>query len=447
MSLETQILTGAHAAWSAAATLRQRRDRFKRYTYGDQWGDMVDDGRGHVMREGDLVSATGRRPLTNNLIRRLVKTIVGRWRNVAAQTRRYDGSPLATTNALVELDSRLLEEFLISGCAIQRVSRGMRPGQGADGVWVDNVNPCRFFTNRFTDPRGLDVEMAGMLHDMSLAEVLARFAHGDRRRADWLRGVFAAVDAAALCAVTGEAADFFTAPDGRCRVIEVWTLEAVEHQRRVNDLDISFEWRCRWLSPAGDLLDEGKSPFVSGCHPFVIKYYPLTDGEVHPFVEDVIDQQRYINRLIVLIDKMMGAAAKGVLLFPVDQKVQGVSWDDVRDRWSAADGVIPIMGRSDVLPHQVTTGNADAGAHKLLEIELKLFEDVSGVSDALMGRAAAGNGGSALYESQIANSTIALADTLDTFAAFTERRDALASQFIASSNPKRTNTNEKHQKN
>jgi hypothetical protein len=164
---------------------------------------------------------------------------------------------------------------------------------------------------------------------------------------------------------------------------------------------------------------------ATGTHPFVVKYYPLTDGEVHPFVEDVIDQQRYINRLIVLIDRMMGASAKGVLLFPVDQKLPGYSWDEVCRRWSAADGVIPISGRSNTLPQQVTGNGADAGAHKLLEIELKLFEDVSGVSDALLGKTPSGNVGQSVYESQIANSTIALADIFDTFNAFTQQRDGL----------------------
>ena len=33
-------------------------------------------------------------------------------------------------------------------------------------------------------------------------------------------------------------------------------------------------------------------------------------------VEDIIDQQRHINRLISLIDFIMGSSAKGVLLVP-----------------------------------------------------------------------------------------------------------------------------------
>jgi hypothetical protein len=263
--------------------------------------------------------------------------------------------------------------------------------------------------------------MVGMLHDMSLHEVLARFGNNDRRRMEWLRGLYASVDPV-MSVINGDDVDFYTARNGRCRVVEVWTLEAIETSLR-RRTSIDFKWRCRWLSPSGDLLATYLS--ATGTHPFVVKYYPLTDGEVHPFVEDVIDQQRYINRLIVLIDRMMGASAKGVLLFPVDQKLPGYSWDDVCRRWSAADGVIPISGRSNTLPQQVTGNGADAGAHKLLEIELKLFEDVSGVSDALLGKTPSGNVGQSVYESQIANSTIALADIFDTFNAFTQQRDGL----------------------
>lgn len=80
--------------------------------------------------------------------------------------------------------------------------------------------------------------------------------------------------------------------------------------------DIVTTWHCRWFSPMGDLLTEYESPFGHKEHPFVMKFYPLTDGEVHSLVEDVIDQQKYVNRLITLVDHILSASAKGVLLFP-----------------------------------------------------------------------------------------------------------------------------------
>jgi len=50
------------------------------------------------------------------------------------------------------------------------------------------------------------------------------------------------------------------------------------------------------LSPFGDILDEGEIPYEHKSHPYVFKAYPFIDGEIHSFVSDVIDQQRYTNR-------------------------------------------------------------------------------------------------------------------------------------------------------
>ena len=129
-------------------------------------------------------------------------------------------------------------------------------------------------------------------------------------------------------------ADFFcpASPD-RCRVIEVWSLDCRDTGAD-SSVKFDFVWHCRFLAPDGTLLYEHDSPYSHGSHPFVVKLYPLTDGEVHPFVEDVIDQQRHINRIIVMLDRMMSAAAKGVLLFPEDQMSQLTNWHDISAIWA-----------------------------------------------------------------------------------------------------------------
>ena len=75
-------------------------------------------------------------------------------------------------------------------------------------------------------------------------------------------------------------------------------------------------WYFYFLTPFGQILQEGEPPFEHKSHPYVFKIYPFIDGEPHSFVSDVIDQQRYVNRLITLYDSIMRASAKGVLLFP-----------------------------------------------------------------------------------------------------------------------------------
>ena len=427
-----QLIQAVHRAWQEAAPRRLSRQRFKRYTYGDQWGDTIRDRNGNLVTEADYIRSTGRQPLVNNLIRRLVKSLVGRKRTLDASRPTLMPPDVAALNSVAELAARLFEEFLISGGAIQRKAPDARPA-GA-GVWIDNVSPDRFITGPFSDPRGHDVEMLAMLHDFSFPQLLARFGGGSPSRAKWLERTYADVDRSWVSRpVTAADNSFFTCPDSsKCRVIELWTLDTVSAP---NGTPASFRWRCRWLSPAGDILAEHGAPDVAASHPFVFKFHPFTDGEVHSFVEDILDQQRYVNRLIVMIDKIMGTSAKGVLLFPENQKPTSFSWDDIVSSWTSTDGVIPITGRSNILPQQIVGNGADAGAHRLLELQLRLFQDISGVSEAFFGKSNSGTTGSALYESQVSNSIIALADIFDTFSELITRRDnrALALSTLAPS--------------
>ena len=77
------------------------------------------------------------------------------------------------------------------------------------------------------------------------------------------------------------------------------------------------------------------------------------------------------------------------------------------------------------MPHQVVTNNDNNGAYQLLQLQMKLFEYVSGVSEALLGKGLSNARGSELYESQVRNATVALADLFDSFAAFTTERNRL----------------------
>ncbi len=447
---DNRLIYAARDAWLAAGDFRRRRDRFKRYTYGDQWSDKICDGP-WLRSEREQIYLSGKQPYTNNLIRQLVKTVVGRFR-VLAESRGYY-SRAGSAPRMPELDARLLEEFLISGMAVQRI--------GLDGE-VENVNPRLFFINAVKDPCCRDIELIGQCHDMSLPEVYARFGHGSLERISRLADIFrqsAARGAMPVDLGLSDDADFFTPAPGKCRVVEMWTLDAMsrlmcsepdsgdicyrpideldsihaENDRRIrNGLepvevvpDIQFVWNCRWYSPSGELLDSCRSPYAHGSHPYVLRLYPLTDGEIHPFVEDVIDQQRYINRLIMMIDKMMASAAKGVLLFPVDQLPEDMKWEEVFDTWARSDGVIPITGRGTSLPQQVVTPTDGVGAYRLLELQMKLFDNISGVGDALQGRSIGGTAGAALYDRQVENATIAMGDLLETFASLIEERSKI----------------------
>lgn len=420
------LLKRACEAWAAAEDFRGRRERNKRFAYGDQWGDVAGTLGGPACTDGERMARQGRSPLTNNLIRQLVKTIVGRYRTMASDGGLYTDA-LSRRNALGELDSRMLEEFLISGAAVQRVVSERRfPGKG---VWVDNVDPRRFFVNAFSDPRGWDVELVGMLHDMSLPEIVSRYGHGDAARAAELAGIFAANTAGGYGLGRGPGLggvgteDFFVSADpSKMRLVEVWTLDASGDGAAGFD----YGWRCRIFAPDGSQVDSFASPYAHGTHPFVVKFYPMTDGEIHSFVEDLIENQKYINRLITQIDHIMASSAKGALLFPVDQKLDYVSIDDIAERWASPDAVIPIKGGGSMLPQQVCSHGGADGAYQLLSLQMKLFENSSGVSDVLLGRNVSAAVGTENYRARVEAATVALADIFDTFASFREARNEKA---------------------
>ena len=116
------LLAEAHRAWERMRPLREKRERNKNYTYGNQWCDMMTDEHGRRVSEWQHLRDNGKDPLTNNLIRQLVKSVVGRFRSrLAAEP--APAEPLHG-NLVGELDSRLMEEFLISGCCFQRIDFG-----------------------------------------------------------------------------------------------------------------------------------------------------------------------------------------------------------------------------------------------------------------------------------------------------------------------------------
>lgn len=454
------VLEAAYAAWQGGSVLRRARARNKRFAYGDQWGDPTVDDNGRTVTEGERYSANGHSPITNNLIRQLVKTVVGRFRaqHLSDDSRRDKAiAEAAAVNQLDELDSRAMEEFLISGCAVQRVDRDPADPNGVP--LVDNVNINRLFVNNMTDVRSRDCEIVGQLHDLSLAALLQRVAGGSRRKAAWVRRLYCDGAVERVSQLTTRLGldsegqvDFWHAPDGKCRAIEVWTLESREvvlcHNRATADLqvltpaqarrvkqspevslrwDVTMLWHCRWYSPMGDLLAEYDSPLPHGGHPFVLLFYPLTDGEVHAFVEDVIDQQKFLNRLVTLTDHIMSASAKGVLLYPETALPEGYTWSDVRRIWGSPGGILPYSPQyGEAKPEQLVSNLDSMGAYRMIDLQMRLLDEVSGVSGAMQGKVSAvsGTASANLYRAQAENADVALSDIYATFNNFRRRRDA-----------------------
>ena len=54
------LLNAAREAWGRGHEMRARRERFKRFTYGDQWGDIVRAADGRYISEGRILEEHGR---------------------------------------------------------------------------------------------------------------------------------------------------------------------------------------------------------------------------------------------------------------------------------------------------------------------------------------------------------------------------------------------------
>lgn len=478
------VLMEAQHYWNQMDDFRHDRERNKRYTYGYQWDDKICvDGK--TMTEEEYIKTQGNVPLKNNLIRRLVKSVLGVYRSQSKEptctARDRDEQKLGETmstilqcnmqlNRMTEVYARTMEEFLISGFIVHRKSYGWRNGK--EDCWTDYVQPNNFFIdNNMRDFRGWDVSVLGEIHDISFGQLCEQFASSPedyRRLRDiykWAaRKEYIASYAERFGYSRLENYDFlFTSEPGRCRVIEVWRKEQKPRYRchdyqngdifkidvedyqkcvvAVNDERIEMAksagmpeeevpfvkatwfiddyWYFYYLSPFGDILKEGETPYEHDSHPYVFKAYPFIDGEIHSFVADVIDQQRYTNRLITLYDWIMRASAKGVLLMPEDCLPDGVSIDDIAESWAEFNGVIVYRpSKNGRVPEQVANNSTNIGITELLNIQLKFFEDVSGVTGALQGKPGFSGESAAHYQQQTQNATTTLLDLLECFSGF-----------------------------
>lgn len=484
------LLLEAQTYYQAMYRFRRDRERNKRYVFGDQWSDTV-CVNGRRMTEEEYIMKQGNIPLKNNLMRRLVRNVIGVYRSQSTEptciARDREEQKLGETmstvlqynmqlNRMTELYARGMEEFLISGMIVHRKYYGWR--EGKEDCWTEYVQPNNFFIDtNMRDFRMWDCSFVGEIHDEDFDTITSQYAHsaGDYRR---LAEIYrTARDRTALAQVWEDfgysrginESDFLTPrEESRCRVIEIWRKESKPRYRchdwnsgefykiETEDLGEMVEsenarrlaeglalgmaadeiplieaewfmdsyWYYYHLSPQGDILAEGETPYAHKSHPYVFKAYPFIDGEIHSFSADVIDQQRYTNRLITLYDWIMRASAKGVLLVPEDCLPKGTSPEDFAETWSRFNGVILYKPstKHGAVPQQIASNSTNIGINELLNLQLKFFEDISGVNGALQGKPGYSGMSAALYNQQTQNATTSLLDLLDSYGEFV--RDA-----------------------
>ena len=484
------ILEEAANCWYQLESARENMRRNLMYAWGDQWGDYVKDpDSGEMITERELIMRQGKVPLKNNMIAPIIKNIDGQFRTSSTKPVCSNRDPneskvgemmsiaveyVQDINNLTELDSQSLKMLECGGYVSQRVEYGWNTYKHRNDVWVYGVNPMRmFFNTNIEDIRNWDLRMIGEIFDMTREEIISNFAKSESDK-QWIEKIYTEpslyMSSDVLSDRTRRFTDFYTPERGdMCRVILVWKMETrpayfchdtlkgsyfyagvneidgvkqVNAERRAKalgagvkeedllliDYEFDYEsyWYYRYMTPWGDVLQEGMSPYWHGQHNYVIHTFQLINGTIYPFINDFIDQQRAINRTMTLIDFIRSASSKGVLV--VDESAfTDMRREDIVDEYVRYNGVLFCTLKdgkraSDVVA-QLQGSGALSGDYQLLDIQLKLINEISGVNSAMQGRPTSSGTASSLYAQQVQNSSLNLKGLLDSFASFRRERD------------------------
>jgi hypothetical protein len=474
---------------------RRRRNRkyYRGDQWSDYVKDP--DNTDNLITEEVYLKKQGKVPLKQNQIRQLVKNLIGQYRSnpskavVIARDRDDAKVSEMLTNALQAaeqvnrintLDARLFEEFSLSGAPIQKLSYRYWRERNQPELYIENVNPNRiFFNSDVMDPRLNDLRRIGEIIDTTLDDVVATFAK-TKSEEERIRRLYRTVISEDFLAQKGldpsimDNLDFYIPRDvSKCRIIEVWELKgawktyahdlmdgtyaivdetlkqiAVINRQRLEfgisvglpkeeialiEAEEKYEqaWFVKFLTPYGQVLFESETPYDHESHPYALTLYPLLDGEVWGFVEDIIDQQRYINRLIILMDFIIGASAKGVLLVPEDVIPTGMTPKDFADEWTRFNGVIVYKpNQSQQIPKQISTNSTNIGIHEMLALQMQLITQISGVHEAMQGQQAKSGTPASLYAQEAQNASLNTMDYIQTFNHFIQERDTKALKII-----------------
>lgn len=372
-------------------------------------------------------------------------------------------------------------EYLDGGVAIARET--IKEVNGQKYAWTDHISLNHAFWEAGDDVRMSDLRLIGVLHEVAPGELYGQFCN---KQYGWtveeINRVFDIEDtdghryyrSAGIQHNDRQKLDYisFDSPSDNslCRLIEVWTKEtktrykchdplaqnADEVEYRVEVKDIAFVkaqnemriqqylevgvpeeewalieyeliedeyWFYTFMAPDGTVIADGETPYEFKSHPFTITLYPYVNAEVHPFMGNIIDQQRYINRLIIMHDMAARSAAKGLTIFPIENIPDGMSKEDVAEEMTEYDGLLFIQTNKlnpNLRPEVITASAVQIGTQELLQMELNLARDITNVSGALQGKTPSAGTSAARYNQETQNATTSLEALMHDFTSFTE---------------------------
>lgn len=380
-----------------------------------------------------------------------------------------------------DLLKHALEDYLIGGVMVCRETYEDRT-QEIEDSWTDYIEPNYVFWEGGSDPRHLDLSLIGVLHDESVNDLYKKFAREEYGLSiDDLNRIFDidpdnSQTEGTMHNDTNDLSNIsFDIPSKRghyVRVIEAWTTETkyryqcydpiatnesdayfriecddkvliaelnaknVERKKQYDLMGVPPEdrayitakkvadkyWYYTFMAPDGTILCRGETPYDFKSHPFTVKFYPYVNGEIHPFMGNVIDQQRYINRLIIMNDMAIRSSAKGVWLIPT-QVLDGMTPEEFAEQATEYDGMIfytPKATLPNSRPDIITSNAVNLGTNELLQMELNLMREVSNVSGALQGKTPTAGTSASRYAQESQNASTSLYSILKDMESFTE---------------------------
>ena len=377
-------------------------------------------------------------------------------------------------NMMPDLLVSEMEEMLYGGMSV--VMEEWTTINGVEDAYTFVIEPSHFyFESAGIDPLHRDVELIGHFEDYSLGALAARFARSkyDYKQLEYIYAPYIAHQQSIL--PNGQQTDKLKDPywdvsdRDMCRVYHVWTKE---HKLRYRCKDImDFEqplyriepeqlplvmaenearlaqaeaagmaredvplieytpvfdtyWHYQALAPGGLILEEYDSPYEHGSHPYTFKIYEYVNGDVIPYMSPVIDQQRYINRLVTLFDIVIQAIAKGITMIPKSCVPNNMTEAEFARSIRETGNFIfydDKEGRSMNKPEVVVSNTNMTGITDMLQLQLGFIPDITSVSEALQGKTAKSGTSASRYALESQNSTTSVSALLLKFGTFEQQ--------------------------
>ena len=261
------ILTYAGQCKDAMTPFCEQADRSARYYKGEQWGDPVEipDRCGCVktVTEEEYIKSQGRPALKHNLIRPIVRNVIGQFRDSPYKSIVYSSdeggqgaadqmsvklNDVLRYNDSVERDAREYESFLVTGPALYITGYAYDPSLGMPMPFFRALDYHRYFQNPdAVDVAGKDVHFCGDFVDVPVDEAKSLYAH-NKAQEKAIEDIYTNGDYVlpvmynAYVMANPAAKTFLASPfDENCRIIRVCRMEGFWDLTVHDYADASFE--------------------------------------------------------------------------------------------------------------------------------------------------------------------------------------------------------------